>query len=171
MPGRKLFGNETEFWNPDLLTPQAPCEQLIAAGQRHMHELIAYARSRGIEASAVWSLTDFSKDFRSVIPDAQTVNQLGQLTVAPGPAARPDNPDLTEIGGTVIRTILNEYPEAHSHGFPVGTEWPSWVDLVCVGVAGTRQAIRHREHPAAERSLAAGQPAQPTIGMAEPRDR
>ncbi len=129
MPGRKLFGKETEFWNPDLLTPNAPCDQLIAAGQRHTHELIAYARSRGIDASAVWSLTDFSKDFRSVIPDARTVNQLGQLTVAPGPAARPDNPDLTDIGGTVIRTILNEFPEAHSHGFPVGTEWPSWVDL------------------------------------------
>ena len=111
MPGRKLFGKETEFWNPDLLTPNAPCDQLIAAGQRHTHELIAYARSRGIDASAVWSLTDFSKDFRSVIPDARTVNQLGQLTVAPGPAARPDNPDLTDIGGTVIRTILNEFPE------------------------------------------------------------
>ena len=36
---------------------------------------------------------------------------------------------MTEIGGTVIRTILNEYPDAHSYGFPVGTEWPSWVDL------------------------------------------
>ena len=129
MPGRRLFGHQSEFWNPDLLTPEAPYEQLAAAGRRHVHELIAYARSRGIEASAVWSITDFPKDFRSVIPDARTVNQLGQLTVAPGPAARPDNPDLTEIGGTVIRTILNEYPEAHSHGFPVGTEWPSWVDL------------------------------------------
>ncbi len=129
MPGRKLFGNETEFWNPDLLTPQSPCDQLIAAGQRHQHELISYARSRGIDASSVWSLTDFSKDFASVIPDARTVNQLGQLTVAPGPAARPDNAELAEIGGTVIQTILNEFPDAHSYGFPVGTEWPSWVDL------------------------------------------
>jgi len=129
MPGRKIFGNETEFWNPDLLTPQAPCAELIAAGQRHVHELIAYARSRGIASSAVWSLTDFSKDFRDVIPDAQTVNQLGQLTVAPGPKARPDNPDLTEIGGTVIRTMLNEFPDVDSHGFPLSTEWPSWIDL------------------------------------------
>lgn len=129
MPGRKLFGNEAEFWNPDLLTPQAPCDQLIAAGVRHQHELIAYAQSRGIDSSSVWSLTDFSKDFTSVIPDAHTVNQLGQLTVAPGPAARPDNADLAEIGGTVIQTILNEFPDAHSYGFPVGTEWPSWVDL------------------------------------------
>ncbi len=129
MPGCQLFGNEAEFWNPDLLVPQAPCDQLIAAGQRHMHELVAYARSRGIDASSVWSLTDFSKDFRSVIPDAQTVNQLGQLTIAPGPTVRPDNPDLLEIGGTVIRTIVDEFPDAHSYGFPVGTESPSWVEL------------------------------------------
>jgi len=160
MPGRKLFGNEAEFWNPDLLTPQAPCEQLMAAGQHHMHELISYARSRGIDASAVWSLTDFSKDFRSVIPDAQSVNQLGQLTVAPGPAARPDNADLTEIGGTVIRTILGEYPEAHSHGFPVGTEWPSWIELYAwawqeldkqygiEGVVPLKEVLRRASHRA-----------------------
>jgi hypothetical protein len=129
MPGRKLFGAEAEFWNPDLLTPQASCAELMAAGQRHVHELVAYAHSRGIEASAVWSLTDFSKDFQSVIPDAQKVHQLGELTVAPGPGARPDNPELLDIGGTVIRTILNEFPEIDSDGFPVGTEWPSWVEL------------------------------------------
>ena len=129
MPGRRLFGNEPEFWNPDLPPPQTPCEQLIAAGQRHVHELIAYAHSRGIDASSVWSLTDFSKDFRSVIPDAQTVHQLGQLTVAPGPTVRPDDPVLTEIGGVVIRTILSEFPDADAYGFPVGTEFPSWIDL------------------------------------------
>lgn len=90
---------------------------------------MAYAKSRGIEASFVASITDFPKDFRSVIPDAQTVNQPGQLTVSPGPAARPDNQDLNEIAGTVRRTIVNTYPEATSYGFPVGTEWPSWIDL------------------------------------------
>jgi hypothetical protein len=129
MPGRRLFGNETEFWNPDLLTPNAPCDQLIAAGQRHMHELIAYARSRGIEASSVWSLTDFSKDFQTIVPGAQAVQQLGSLTVAPGPTIRPDHPELLELGGTVIRTILDEFSDAHSYGFPVGTELPSWVEL------------------------------------------
>jgi len=128
MPGRKLFGSEAEFWNPDLPPPQSPCDQLIAAGQRHIHQLIAYARSRGIDASMVSSLTDLSQDFRSVVPDAHTVNQLGQLTVAPGPAVRPDNPELAEIGGTVLRTLVDEFPDAHSYGFAVGTECPSWID-------------------------------------------
>jgi len=129
MPGRKLFGNEAEFWNPDLPPPQASYEQLAAAGQRHVHALIAYAHSRGIEASSVWSLVEFPKDLQSVIPDAQKVQQLGYLTVSPGPAARPDDLELTEIGGAVIRTILNEYPDANAYGFPVSTEFPSWIDL------------------------------------------
>jgi hypothetical protein len=57
------------------------------------------------------------------------VQQLGALTVAPGPKARPDDPDLAKIAGTVIRTVVNEYSDATSYGFPVGTEWPSWIDL------------------------------------------
>ncbi len=129
MPGRQLFGNAKEFWHPDLPPSDASYEELLAAGRRHMHELIAYARSRGIDSSSVWSITDFPKDFRSVIPDAKSVQQLGLLTVAPGPKARPDNPDLLDIGGTVLRSILDQYPDAHSYGFPVTTELPSWVDM------------------------------------------
>ena len=64
-----------------------------------------------------------------MIPGAQTVKQLGRLTVAPGPAVRPDDPELVDIGSTVIRTILDEFPDAHSDGFPVGTESPSWLEL------------------------------------------
>jgi len=129
MPGRRLFGSEKEFWNPDLPLPEAGYEKLAAAGRRHCHELIAYARSRGIDASFVAAVTDFPKDFRSIVPDARAVQQLGSLTVAPGPAARPDDPELAEIAGTVIKTILDSYPDAVSYGFPVGTEWPSWIDL------------------------------------------
>ncbi|MFV2070350.1 MAG: hypothetical protein ACC645_25570, partial [Pirellulales bacterium] len=128
MPGRKLFGDEKEFWNPDLPGPEAGYEKLVAAGQRHCHELIAYAHSRGIEASSVWSITDFPKEFRAIVPDAQTVQQLGALTVGPGPTVRPDDPALAEISGTVIRTILDEYADADSYGFPVGTEWNGWID-------------------------------------------
>ncbi|MBN1341337.1 MAG: hypothetical protein JXQ73_01580 [Phycisphaerae bacterium] len=130
MPGRKLFGDEKEFWNPDLPPPGAPYDQLVAAGQRHCHELIAYARSRGIESSYVGSsVTDFPKDFRSIVPDAQTVHQLGELTVAPGPKAKPDDPALNEIAAEIIKAVINEYPEIASYGFPVGTEWPSWIEL------------------------------------------
>jgi hypothetical protein len=131
MPGYRIFSKETgkEFWNPDLLTPDAPYEKLAAAGERHMHELIAYAHSRGIEASSVWSIADFPKDLASAVPGAQEVQQLGMLTVSPGPTVRPDDPAVTEIGATLLRTILDTYPDCDSYGFAVGTESPSWVGL------------------------------------------
>lgn len=129
MPGRHLFGEATEYWHPDLPPSDAPYEELLAAGQRHMHDLIAYAESRGIDSSSVWSITDFPKDLESVVPDAQPVKQFGLLTVAPGPSVQPDNPELLDIGGTVLRSILDQYPDAHSYGFPVTTENPSWIEM------------------------------------------
>jgi hypothetical protein len=127
MPGRKLFGQEKEFWNPDLPFQEAGYDALTAAGQRHLHELVAYANSRGIEASSVWSITDFSKDFAPVVPGAEAVQQLGALTVTPGPDVRPDNAELTAFASTVVRKIIDEFPEMQAYGFPVGTEWPGWV--------------------------------------------
>jgi hypothetical protein len=130
MPGRKLFENErvTEFWNPDLPGPQATSAEILAAGERHCHALIAYARSRGIEASYVASITDFPKEFAPLVPDAQTVSQLGELTVGPGASIRPDNAALADLSGAVIRTIIDKFPDATSYGFPLGTESNGWVE-------------------------------------------
>ena len=100
MPGRKLFGNETEFWNPDLPPPPAAGAEILAAGQRHCHALIAYAHSRGIEASFVGSITDFPKEFSSLVPEAQVVNQLGQLTVGPGALRSPGQRSLVAAFGS-----------------------------------------------------------------------
>lgn len=129
MPGRWLFGNATEFWNPDLPLPEAGPDRLVAAGEQHCRELIAYAHSRGIASNFVGSITDFPKEFASVLPETQPVQQLGQLTVSPGPTVRPDNPDLVAVAGAVLRDLVDTFPEADSYGFPVGTEWPSWIDL------------------------------------------
>ena len=85
--------------------------------------------------TSIWSLVDFSSDFRSVVPGAQTVNQLGQLTVSAGPTIRPDNPELTEIGGEVIRSILNEYPDADTYGLGPGTGVSKLGRSVRLGVA------------------------------------
>jgi|GEM_PF-310642 len=129
MPGRALFGEAKEFWNPDLPLPEAGSEAIIAAGERHCDELVAYARSRGIASNFVGSITDFPKEFAAVLPDTRPVQQLGALTVSPGPGVLPDNPDLVDVAGTILRTIVDTFPEIDSYGFPVGTEWPSWTDL------------------------------------------
>ena len=129
MPGRALFGNEKEFWNPDLPLPEAGCGAIIEAGVRHCRELIAYAHTRGLESNFGGSITDFPKEFAPAVPGAQAVNQLGYLTVGPGPTVLPDNPELKAIAGTVLRAIVDTYPDADSYGFPVNTESPSWVEL------------------------------------------
>lgn len=128
MPGRARFGDEPEFWNPDLPLPPASGKDLLAAGEQHCRALIDYARSRGIEASFVGSITDFPREFAPLVPEAQTVSQLGSLTVGPGAAVLPDNVQLSAIAGSVIRSIVDTYPDAGSYGFPVGTEWNSWID-------------------------------------------
>ncbi len=129
MPGRALFGREAEFWNPDLPLPDAGGDALVAAGERHCHELVAYAHSRGIDSNFVGSITDFPKEFAGLLPETQPVQQLGALTVSPGPTVRPDNPELLDVAGTILRTLVGTFPEIDSYGFPVGTEWPSWIDL------------------------------------------
>jgi len=128
MPGRALFGDAKEFWNADLPLPGASYEEFAAAGRRHLHNLVAYARSRGMDASYVGSLIDFPKGFESVVPEAQTVPALGGLTIGPGPGVRPDHAGLIELAGTKLRTVIDTYPQLHSYGFAAGTESRSWVD-------------------------------------------
>jgi len=124
MPGRELFGDEEEFWNPDL--PQnASYEEFAAAGERLCHDLIAYAHSRGMEASFSASVMDFPEEFRPLIPDVQTVHQLGNLTVGPGQAVMPNNRDLVEVSGAVIKAAINTYPDAdlYTFGMPEHRAW------------------------------------------------
>ena len=124
MPGREIFGDEEEFWNPDL--PRgASYEEFSAAGERLCHELIAYAHSRGMEASFSASVMDFPEEFRPLIPDAQSVNQLGNLTVGPGPAVMPDDRDLAEVSGAVVKAAINTYPDAdlYTIGMPEHRAW------------------------------------------------
>jgi hypothetical protein len=135
MPGRELFGDEEEFWNPDLPAPRtarqaglprgASYEEFVAAGERLCHELIAYAKSRGMQASFSASVMDFPEEFRPIIPDAQTVHQLGNLTVGPGPKVMPDDPDLLEVASAVLKTAIDTYPDAdfYAFGMPEHRAW------------------------------------------------
>ena len=116
MPGREIFSDEEEFWNPDL--PRgASYDEFAAAGEHLCHELIDYAKSRGMQASFSASVMDFPEEFRPIIPDAQTANQLGNLTVAPGPEVMPDDADLLAAASAVLTTAINTYPEAEFYAF------------------------------------------------------
>ncbi len=124
MVGRHLFGNEEEFWNPDL--PRgASYEEFTAAGEQLIHRLIDYAHQRGIECVIVATLTEFPPEFAPLLKDAQEVHQLAELTVVPSAETDIDDPALTELATTVLRATVDTYPEVDyvALGMPEFRQW------------------------------------------------
>ncbi|MYE89218.1 hypothetical protein F4X33_09515 [Candidatus Poribacteria bacterium] len=124
MVGCHLFGDEEEFWNPDL--PRgASYEEFTAAGERLIHNLIDYAHQRGIECVIVATLTEFPPEFAPLLKDAQEVHQLAELTVVPSAETDIDDPALTELATTVLRATVNTYPEVDyvALGMPEFRQW------------------------------------------------
>lgn len=124
MVGRRLFGNQKEFWNPDLPLG-VPYDKFADAGERLIHSIIDYAHKRGMQCAMTVNLTEFPREFAPVVPDAQKVQQLGGLTIVPGPQSDVADPVLAELAATVLRTAVNTYPELDLVvlGMP---EWRQW---------------------------------------------
>jgi len=111
MPGRHLFGNVREFWNPDL-PHGGSYGELAAAAEKLVHNLMAHAHARGMECAITGSLMEFPAEFKPLLKDSQPVHQLGRLTIVPGVGTDVDDPAVTELAATVLRTTANTYPEA-----------------------------------------------------------
>ncbi len=126
MVGRELFGDAEEFWNPEL--PRgASYEELVAAGERLIHELMAHAHSRGMECVVTTHLTEFPPEFAELPGSWQKVRQLAELTVVPTADTPVDDPTLTELAAAVLRATVNTYSEADyvAVGMP---EWRQWAE-------------------------------------------
>ena len=124
MVGRDLFGDEEEFWNPDL--PRGGSyEEFMAAGEQLIHSLIDYAHRRGIECVIVATLTEFPPEFAPLLGDTQEVHQLAELTVVPSAETDIDDPALTELATTVLQATVNTYPEVDyvALGMPEFRQW------------------------------------------------
>ncbi|RKU10282.1 hypothetical protein C6502_12080 [Candidatus Poribacteria bacterium] len=124
MVGRHLFGDEEEFWNPDL--PRgASYEEFTAAGEQLIHNLIDYAHQRGIECVIVATLTEFPPEFAPLLKDAQEVHQLAELTIVPSAETDIHDPALTELATAVLRATVDTYPEVDyvALGMPEFRQW------------------------------------------------
>ena len=124
MVGRHLFGDEEEFWNPDL--PRgASYEAFTAAGEQLIHNLIDYAHHRGMECVIVATLTEFPPEFAPLLKDVQEVHQLAELTVVPSAETDIDDPALTELATAVLRATVDTYPEVDyvALGMPEFRQW------------------------------------------------
>lgn len=124
MVGRRLFGNAEEFWNPDLPL-HASYEALAAAGEQHVHALMAYGKERGMQIVMNVNLLEFPPEFEPLLPGAQKVHQLGEMSIVPSPETDLDDPTLAELAMAVLRTTVNTYPEVDfiSLGMPEFRQW------------------------------------------------
>ena len=83
MPGRRLFGEQTEFWNPDLPL-KAGYEEMRKAGERHLHGLMEHAHRRGMQCMTVANLGEFPTEFAPLLKSAQKTIGVGTPTLVPG---------------------------------------------------------------------------------------
>lgn len=124
MVGRELFGDEPEFWNPDL-PMGAGYEEFVAAGVRHVRELMSYAKQRGMDVAISATLTEFPPEFAPLLPGAVDVCQLGAMGVVPGKDTPIDDPGLTKLATAVLQATVETYPQADF--VALGTpEWRQW---------------------------------------------
>ncbi|MCZ6676837.1 MAG: hypothetical protein O7E52_06270 [Candidatus Poribacteria bacterium] len=147
MVGRHLFGEAEEFWNPDL-PRNASYAELMAAGERLVHNLMDYAHRRGMECVIVATLTEFPPEFAPLLTDAQKVHQLAELTIVPSAETDIDDPALTELAAAVLRATVNTYPEADyvALGMPEFRQWSGLYERAW-------QALDGKYNISAQRSL------------------
>jgi hypothetical protein len=124
MPGRRLFGGEPEFWNPDL-PRDASYGEFATAGERLVKGIFAHAKSRGMQCAMSVHLTDYPPEFAPLLPDAEQVHQLGAMSVVPGSKTVVEDEAVTELASGVLRATVNTYPEVDYLllGMPEHRQW------------------------------------------------
>jgi hypothetical protein len=110
MAGRELFDDRGEFWNPDLPLGGSQ-DELFAASEHLLHEIIRHAHSRGIESVLTLGGFDFPPEFAPLLPDHEVVRQLGQTGIVPGRNMPYDHESVTALVTSVIHAAVNTYPE------------------------------------------------------------
>lgn len=121
MIGRDLFENAAEFWNPDLPL-NGSYEQLMAAGEQQMHNIIEYAHRRGMDCDVTAPTNDFPREFAPLLKGAV---KSFQLAVRPGENSPVDDPVIFDLSAAILRATVNTYPEADrvSVGMPEEKQW------------------------------------------------
>ena len=123
MPGRELFGDAKEFWNPDLPLG-ASYEEFAAAGQRLIRQIIEHGKRRGMDCAISAPTLDFTPEFAPLLKGAEKSKIRTGLTVVPGEGTPVDDPQLAELASATLRATLRTYPD---------------VDMVAVWMPEVRQ--------------------------------
>ena len=127
MPGRSLFDDRPEFWNPDLPLG-AGYREFADAGRQHVHAILNHAKSRGFEIAMAANVAEFPREFAPLLQDHRAIySSLGNLTITPGPKQPMDDPALLDLAAAVLKTTVNTYPQVDIL-VPAIPEISSWTD-------------------------------------------
>ena len=127
MPGRSLFDNRPEFWNPDLPIG-ASYREFSDAGNQHVNAILDHAKGRGFDIAMVANVAEFPREFAPLLKDHRAIySSLGNLTITPGPKQPMDDPALLDLAGAVLKTTVNTYPQVDIL-VPQIPEISSWTD-------------------------------------------
>lgn len=126
MIGRSLFGNEKEFWNPDLPLP-GNATATSQAAVKHIRNIIAYAHSRGMECVMPANVTEFPREFKPLLSHLRPVDMVGTPTIGPGPDADVDDPELAGLARAVLAKTIQTYPGIDLIALDL-PEWRAWVN-------------------------------------------
>ena len=89
-----------------------------------------HAHRRGMDCVITATLTEFPPEFASLLSHPQKIQQLGEMTIVPGPETKLTDPGLIELASAVLRATVNTYPEADlvALGMPEFRQWAGHVD-------------------------------------------
>lgn len=110
MPGRALFGNASEFWNPDFPIT-SDYHALVTAGEKQIHELISHAHERGMKTALSASVVDFPPEFAPLLKDSELTHQFGGLGVVAGKNTPLDDPSVSKLASAVLRATIDTFPQ------------------------------------------------------------
>jgi hypothetical protein len=124
MVGRSLFGDTTEFWNPDL-PMHASYSEMAAAGRALVNAIVAESHRFGMECVLSATLTSFPREFAPLLKSSRALTQLGGMDIVPGPDTGIDDPALQKLAAAVLKTTVDTYPEvdAVSVAMPEHRDW------------------------------------------------
>ncbi|HTL30670.1 MAG TPA: hypothetical protein VL282_15670, partial [Tepidisphaeraceae bacterium] len=127
MIGRSLFGNEKEYWNPDIPPPGSDPAKITEAAVAHVRNLIDYAHARGMDCVMPASLTEFPREFKPLLAHTKPVDMVGTPTIGPGPDADVDDPMLSSLASAVLQTTIRTYPGVEYIALDL-PEWREWIN-------------------------------------------
>jgi hypothetical protein len=92
----------------------APYEVFEAAGEKPIHNIIQYARRRGMQCSLVALPTESPPVVKLLLKGAEPIHQLQKLEIVPGPDTPIDDPGLMKLSTAIVQSSVNTYLKADS---------------------------------------------------------